>query len=59
MSLPGSSNSSRTDGDTTLVTVMIAVAAIFLIIGTFLLSQKLKSYYGKFFWEVGSTSEEK
>jgi len=61
MSLPGSNNSGagRGDSDTTMVTVMVAVAAIFLILGTFVLSYKLKSYYGKFFWEVGSTSEDK
>ena len=59
MSLPGSSNSGAGDGDTTLVTVMIAVAAVFLIVGTFVLSYRLKTDYGKFLWQAGSSAEDK
>ena len=53
MSLPGSSNPVpvRSEGeDTTLVTVMFVVAAIFLVAGTIILSIPLKNFYDKFFW---------
>jgi hypothetical protein len=53
MSLPGSSNlgPGRGEGsDTTLVTVMFVVAAIFLVAGTIILSIPLKDFYDKFFW---------
>jgi len=61
MSLPGSNRpqSRQPEGDTTLVTAMVAVAAAFLIAGTIALSIPLKNWYGKFFWEVGSTSKDK
>jgi len=54
MSLPGSSNArrDRENGDTTLVTAMLAVAALFMLAGTIVLSSWLHDFYGKFFWQV-------
>ena len=54
MSPQGSSSSGtgRGDGETTLVTAMLAVAAIFVVAGTIILSIPLSQWYGQFFWNV-------
>ena len=50
MSLRGSN--SRGDGDTTLVTTMVGVAAVILLVGFFIFSTWLHGHYGKFFWDI-------
>lgn len=52
MSPPGSNSSGpgRDEESTTLVTVMLVVATIFMVIGTIMLSVPLHQYYGKYLW---------
>ncbi len=47
MSQPGSS---KPDGEGTLLTIMLVVAAIFMIAGTIIVSTPLKEWYDKFLW---------
>jgi len=57
MSLPGSSSARRDDrdnGDTGMVTVMVTLAALFMLAGTIILSVWLNGFYGKFLWDIGS-----
>ena len=52
MSLPGSSSAGpgRAEESSTLITVMLVVATIFMVIGTIILSIPLRDYYDKFLW---------
>lgn len=50
MSLPGSSKGASGNGEGILLTVMLIVAAIFMIAGTIMLSVPLKNWYEKFLW---------
>ncbi len=55
MSLPGlnSAGPGRGEGESsTLITVMLVVAAIFMVVGTIILSVPLHTCYQKFFWNV-------
>ena len=50
MSLPGSGKSSS-NGEGKLLTIMLIVAAAFLVAGVIILSVPLNQNYGKFLWD--------
>ncbi len=50
MSLPGSGKGASGNGEGMLLTIMLIVAALFMIVGTIILSVPLKQYYDKFLW---------
>ncbi len=47
MSQPGSS---RPNGEGTLLTIMLVVAAVFMLAGVIVVSMPLKEWYDKFLW---------
>lgn len=51
MSLPGSGKGAQGgNGEGTLLTIMLVVAAVFMVVGTIILSVPLKQFYDKYLW---------